>query len=403
MGGSGWLGMRSSALLEDAGVGSSREVIGNVVLYLIQCYRVPLGLGHAVEAVKSKLKLPRAAARAKDLQARHIVFCISSNGAFSAMAQDFFDEVKDHAKKQGLDHMGVSLIERHSVSFTTRFWNTFWSQRINASIGAVGANRILQILAADRHLSHRLVTGSKDAAPVHLIHGRFGYGVPKAKQNSIALDEVEDNIADYLPAAAYPSVLEEGAASHPQPAAAPPSALPADPSPVGDIVEPASSVEHATEDPGGGADSNVPGNGSINPTELGLDDPGGGTADDDPGGGSVTSAECDSALIVLNTSKTSSSPLPSSFATGLTSSRDSSSIMAKKLVSDDSDDEGVVYKGDLGIPDVDDCATGSFCSSCAIPPRVAGGLLSAGVGGEACYFDPRFYFPFGVIRLRGRG
>jgi len=47
-GGSRWLGMRSSALLEDAGVGSSREVIGNVVLYLIQCYRVPLGLGHAV-------------------------------------------------------------------------------------------------------------------------------------------------------------------------------------------------------------------------------------------------------------------------------------------------------------------------------------------------------------------
>ena len=71
--------------------------------------------------------------------------------------------------------------------------------------------------------------------------------------------------------------------------------------------------------------------------------------------------------------------------------------MAKKLVSGDSDDEDVVYKGDLGIPDVDDCATGSFCSSCAIPPRVAGGLWSVGVGSDA------FYFPFGVIRLRGRG
>ena len=162
-------------------------------------------------------------------------------------------------------------------------------------------------------------------------------------------------------------------------------------------VEPASSVEHVIEDPDGGADSNVPGNGSINSTEHGLDDPGGGTADDDPGGGSIISAECDSALIVLNTSKTSSSPLPSSFATGLTSSRDSSSIMAKELVSDDSDDEDVVYKGDLGIPDADDCATGSFCSSCAIPPRVAGGLWSAGVGCDACYF------PFGVIRFRRRG
>ena len=117
-----------------------------------------------------------------------------------------------------------------------------------------------------------------------------------------------------------------------------------------------------------------------------MDDPGGGTADDDPGGGSITSADADSALIVSNASKTSSSPLLSSFATGLTSSRDSSSIVAKDLVSDDSDDEDVEYKGDLGIPDVDDCATGSFCSSCAIPPRVAGGLWSDGVGCNACYF-----------------
>ena len=140
-----------------------------------------------------------------------------------------------------------------------------------------------------------------------LIHGRFGYGVPKAKRNSIALDEVEDNIADYLPAAAYSSVLEEGAASHPQPAAALPSAPSAGHSPDDDedsAVRPASSVEHV------------------------IDDPGGGAADDDPGGGSITSADADSALIVSNASKTSSSPLPSSFATGLTSSRDSSSIMA---------------------------------------------------------------------------
>ena len=63
----------------------------------------------------------------------------------------------------------------------------------------------------------------------------------------------------------------------------------------------------------------------------------------------------------------------------------------------DSDDEDVEYKGDLGIPEVDDCATGSFCSTCAIPPRVAGGLWSAGVGCDACYF------PFGVIRFRRRG
>ena len=146
-------------------------------------------------------------------------------------------------------------------------------------------------------------------------------------------------------------------------------------------------MEHEIVDPGGGADDNVPGGGSINSVEHELDDPGGGAADDDPGGGSITSADADSALIVSNTSKTSSSPLLSSFATGLTSSRDSSSIMAKELVSDDSDDEDVVYKGDLGIPDADDCATGSFCSSCAIPPRVVGGLWSDGVGCDVCCRD----------------
>ena len=66
----------------------------------------------------------------------------------------------------------------------------------------------------------------------------------------------------------------------------------------------------------------VPGEGSINSVVHELDDPGGGIADDDPGGGSTTSADADSALNVSNTSKTSSSPLLSSFATGLTSSLD---------------------------------------------------------------------------------
>ena len=126
-------------------------------------------------------------------------------------------------------------------------------------------------------MSHRMVIRVKDAGPVPLIHGRFGYGMPKAKRNSIVLDEVEDHIADYFPAAASSSVLEEDAASHPQPAAALPSALSADPSPVGDVdsaAEPASSVEHAIDDPGDGADDNVPGGGSINSVVNELDDVG---------------------------------------------------------------------------------------------------------------------------------
>ena len=119
--------------------------------------------------------------------------------------------------------------------------------------------------------------------------------------------------------------------------------------PVGDedfAPEPASSAEHELDDPGGGAD------------------------DDDPGGGStINSAEDISALIVPNTSKNSSSPLLSSFATGLTSFRASSSIVAMDAVSDDSDDEGVEYKG-------------HFCSGCSMgcsipPPGGVRGLVRA--------------------------
>ena len=59
-----------------------------------------------------------------------------------------------------------------------------------------------------------------------------------------------------------------------------------------------------------------------------------------------------------------------------------------------SDKSAVDVVGDF--LDVDDCATGSFCSSCAIPPRVAGGLWSDGVGCDACCY------PFGVL-CRGCG
>ena len=140
-------------------------------------------------------------------------------------------------------------------------------------------------------------------------------------------------------------------------------------------------MEHEIDDPGGGADDNVPGGGSINSVEHELDDPGGGTTDDDPGGGSITSADADSALIVSNTSKNSSSPLLSSFATRLTSSRVSSSIVAAGAVLDESDDEDVEYKG-------------HFYSGCSIPPPrgvrgwVRGyggvGLWEAGPGCACC-------------------
>ena len=48
-----------------------------------------------------------------------------------------------------------------------------------------------------------------------------------------------------------------------------------------------------------------------------------------------------------------------------------------------SDKSAVDVVGDLDV----DYATGSFCSSCTIPPRVVGGLRSDGVGCDLCCYD----------------
>lgn len=62
-------------------------------------------------------------------------------------------------------------------------------QRLRSSmLGTCGA-RSLQILAMDGHMTTRTIAGSNNSDPVPLIHGRFGYGVPKAQQNKIMLGE----------------------------------------------------------------------------------------------------------------------------------------------------------------------------------------------------------------------
>ena len=115
-----------------------------------------------------------------------------------------------------------------------------------------------------------------------------------------------------------------------------------------------------------------------------VDDPGGGI--DDPGGGDIDDLGSLDNLATSTTtsSKTSVSFVSSSLTTGfsLMSLSDKSAVDATRL-------GGRRWY-------MDDCATGSFCSSCAIPPRVAGGLWSDGVGCDACCY------PFGVL-CRGCG
>ena len=49
-----------------------------------------------------------------------------------------------------------------------------------------------------------------------------------------------------------------------------------------------------------------------------------------------------------------------------------------------------------------DCATGSFCSSCAIPPRVVGGLWSDGVGCDVCVDGERRKIPIRILERTER-
>ena len=102
------------------------------------------------EAVKAKLKLPHAAARAKDLNAKHIIFALSSNGAFSRQARKFFNDVKRHVQDQGRSHMGISFRDSYgsngSNSFTTRYFGNFWQQRLVASMVGTSATSNLDLV-----------------------------------------------------------------------------------------------------------------------------------------------------------------------------------------------------------------------------------------------------------------
>ena len=119
-----------------------------------------------------------------------------------------------------------------------------------------------------------------------------------------------------------------------------------------------------------------------------VDDPGGGI--DDPGGGDTDDLGSfgNRATPTTTSSKTSVSSVSSSLTTGF-------SLLSL------SDKSAVDVAEWSNFVDVDDCATGPFCSSCAIPPRVAGGLWRNGVGCDACSFPFGVARPRGIARLRG--
>ena len=118
-----------------------------------------------------KQRLPHAAARAKDLGAKHIIFAMSSNGAFSKPAREFFNNVKRHVQEQGRTHMGISF--RDTVtSFNARFWGSYWLQRLCCALVGTSAVRALRVISNDRL---RSASSGKNAPFAPREFGRLGY------------------------------------------------------------------------------------------------------------------------------------------------------------------------------------------------------------------------------------
>ena len=240
-------------------------------------------------AVTKKLNEPRAATRAKDLGAKHIIFAMSSNGALSQSARDFFNAVKQHVQEQGRTYMGISF--RDTVtSFNTRFWGSYWIQRLCCALVGTSAVRTLRVIATDRL---RSASSGKSAPSAPREFGRLGYDTPVAQPTTFHLKplHIDDANCD------------------------------------------------ACDDPGGDID--------------------------DPGGGSTNN---EGSFNRFTTSASTFSKAPASYV--------SSSLTTKVSLLKSAAD--VVKCTDV------DYATGSFCSSCSIPPPITGGLWSTGKGCAMC-------------------
>ena len=132
----------------------------------------------------------RAAARAKDLGAKLIALAFSSNGAFSRKSQDFFKRVFHHAKLRGLSHMGISF-PKADTSWTSKFFSTYWRQRLVCCMCGTSAHLVLKTLAGDALYKAQLKTGARGARDFVHSYGRDGFVTPIAVRSDSDLGGVD--------------------------------------------------------------------------------------------------------------------------------------------------------------------------------------------------------------------
>ena len=111
-----------------------------------------------------------------------------------------FNNAKQHVQEQGRTHMCISFRDT-ATSFTTRFWSTYWQQRLSCALTGTSAARVLRMVAADRLQADRIATGGKNVHTVAREYGRDGYDVPVAQSTNYSLethpsgDDIATNMA----------------------------------------------------------------------------------------------------------------------------------------------------------------------------------------------------------------
>ena len=245
---------------------------------------------------------------------KHIIFAMSSNGAFSKSARDFFNAVKQHVQEQGRTYMSISF--RDTVtSFNTRVWGSYWLQRLCCALVGTSAVRALRVIATDRL---RSASNGKSAPSAPRVFGRLGYDTPVAQPTTFHLQPLHTDDTCY----------------------------------------------DTNDDPGGD-----------------IDDPGGGSTKDE---GSLNS---------FTTSASTLSKTPASYVSSSLTTRVSLLKSAADVVKRTDEDYATMcdsnYDDNRGLAQCTDVdyATGSFCSSCSIPPLTAGGFWSPGNGCAMCDYD----------------
>ena len=126
----------------------------------------------------------RAALRAKALGADLVVLALSSNGAMSERTSDFFGRIVRHARKEGLEDMRLSFkLGEGTLSWTTTYFHTYWSQRIVCALVGTAAKARQRISASDKLAQSRLQANRQPVRTSGPSYGQGPHGSSAAAAN----------------------------------------------------------------------------------------------------------------------------------------------------------------------------------------------------------------------------